>query len=124
MGLSREVALDLRVDTGASETALDLADLEVTELRVQTGASSTRITLPAHAGRIRARIDSGVAATTIRVPDGLAARIRVESALGGVRVDRDRFPRVADGFESPGYAEAVDAVDLDVRSGVGSIRIE
>lgn len=122
--LSPEVTLDLRVETGASQATLDLADLEVTDLRVQTGASATRITLPAHAGRVRARIDSGVAATTIRVPDGLAARIRVESGLGDVSVDRDRFPRVAGGYESAGYAEAADAVDLDVRNGVGSVRIE
>lgn len=121
--LSREVTLDLRVDTGASQTNLDLADLEVTDLRVQTGASATTITLPAHAGRVRARIESGVASTIIRVPTGLAARIRVESGLGDVHVDTHRFPRVGDGYESPDYAEATDAVDLDVRNGVGAVRI-
>ncbi len=121
---SREVAIDLRVDTGASQTTLDLTDLDVTDLRVHTGVGATTATLPAHAGRVRARIDSDVGATTIHVPDGLAMRIRVESGLGEVRVDHDRFPRVAGGYESPGYADAVDAVDLDVHNGVGAIRIE
>ncbi len=124
VNLNREVAMDLRVETGASQSTLDLVDLEVTDLRVETGASSTHITLPAHAGRVRARIDSGVASTIIRVPEGVAARIRVENGLGDVRVDRERFPRSGGGYESPGYVDAVDAVDLDVHNGVGSVRIE
>lgn len=122
--LNSQVALDLRVQTGASQMTLNLADLEVTDLHVETGASSTRITLPAHAGRVRARVQSGVASTVIRVPEGLAVRIRVGNGLGDVHVDRDRFPRVDGGYESPGYADAADAVDLDVRNGVGSVRIE
>ena len=60
---------------------------------------------------MRARIDSGVASTIIRVPEGVAARIRVENGLGDVRVDRERFPRSGGGYESPGYVDAVDAVD-------------
>ena len=82
------------------------------------------VSLRAHAGRVRARIDSGVASTIIRVPEGVAARIRVENGLGDVRVDRERFPRSGGGYESPGYVDAVDAVDLDVHNGVGSVRIE
>lgn len=124
VGLNPDVTLDLEVETGASETTLDLTEMNVTDLRVRTGASATRISLPAHAGRVRARVDSGVAETIIRVPDGVAARIRVENGLGDVSVNPVRFPRVGGGYASPDYDAAIDAVDLDVRNGVGAIRIE
>ncbi|HHX43787.1 MAG TPA: hypothetical protein GX714_07375 [Chloroflexi bacterium] len=124
VNLSPEVAIDLHVETGASEATLRLADLNVTSFHLKTGISAARITLPAHAGRVQARIDSGVAETTIRVPDGLAARIRVENGLGDARVDEQRFPRSDGGYASPDYAEAADAVDLDVRNGIGAVRIE
>ena len=123
LGLNRGIPLRIKLDTGASENILELADLLVRELDVQTGASDTRITLPAAAGKTRVEIHSGAASVTIRLPEGVAGRIQVESGLSNINVDDSRFPRVADRFETPGFDEAVNKADIFIKTGVGSVDI-
>jgi hypothetical protein len=123
VGLTAEVPLDLRVDAGASRNVLDLRNLRVRSLELHTGASDTRIVLPKAAGGTSVRADTGAAALTIEVPEGVAARIRTRVVLGSVQVDETRFPRVEGGYESPDYATAANRVDIEVQGGVGSLRV-
>jgi hypothetical protein len=123
LGLNSEIPLSLDLETGASDARLDLAGLRVTDLRLQTGASATRLTLPASAGHTRAEIHSGAASVSIRVPEGVAARVRIKSGLAGITVDRSRFPRTGDTYQSADYDTAPNRVDLDVETGVGSVDV-
>ena len=123
VGLSGEVPLDLRFDTGAARARLDLSDLMVRSLELHTGASETRIRLPRAAGATSVRAETGAAALVIEVPDGVGARIRSRMALGTSDVDQQRFPRDANGYASPDYATAANRADIDVQGGVGSVRI-
>ena len=62
VGLTGEVPLDLRLDTGANRSTLDLRDLRLRSLELHTGASETRVRLPRAAGatagpcRVRRRV--------------------------------------------------------------------
>ena len=125
MGVSSEVPLRLRVETGAAGADLDLGALRLVELRLRTGASETRIALPAAAGFTRVDAEGGAAAIRFRVPDGVAARIRSSIALGSSDVDAVRFPRNADGsgWESPDFASAANRVEIEVRGGIGSVSV-
>lgn len=121
--LNEDVPLTLRVQSGASETRLDLSALKVTDLRVETGASSTEVILPAAAGFTRAHLSSGAAATVVEVPAGVGARIEAGGGLSDTNV-APRFQRLAAGqYESPDYATAPNKVDLKVETGVGAITI-
>jgi hypothetical protein len=122
-GLNSEVPLSLDLETGAGEMRLDLTDLRVTDLRLQTGASATDLTLPANAGHTRVKIGAGAASVKIRVPSGVAARIRISGALAGITVDKNRFPRVGDVYQSADYDTAPNKVDVDMETGVGSVDI-
>jgi hypothetical protein len=122
-GLNDEVALSLDFEIGANEARLDLSDLCVTELRLKTGASATDLTLPASAGYTRAAIEAGAASVTIRVPPAVEGRIRIEGGLAGIAVDRDRFPRTGNVYQSTGYETAQNRVDLDIHAGAGSISV-
>ncbi len=93
VGLNRSIPIRLDVDSGASDTVLDLNDLKITELNVDTGASSTEINLPMNAGFTRVHVDSGAASIVIRVPEQVSARFTVESSLAGINIDSRRFPR-------------------------------
>ena len=123
VGLSAEVPLDLRVDTGAARAWLDLADLRVRRVEPHTGASETRVRLPRAAGATSVRAQTGVASLTIEVPDGVAARIRSRMGLGSSQIDETRFPRSASGYESPDFATATNRADIDLSGGVGSVRV-
>jgi hypothetical protein len=121
--LSEAVPLTLRVESGASEAQLDLTSLRVSELRVGTGASATEIRLPSAAGTTKVRIDAGAASVKLWVPQGVGARIRAESGLSEIKVDRTRFPRQGIYHQSADYETAANKVDVTVQMGVGSVEV-
>ncbi|HEX5691959.1 MAG TPA: DUF5668 domain-containing protein, partial [Roseiflexaceae bacterium] len=57
--LNRDIPLRVQIDTGAGQTTLDLARLQVTALNVNSGVGQTQLTLPEH-GRVQVRINGGV----------------------------------------------------------------
>jgi len=120
-GLNAEIPLSLEFETGAGEARLNLSDLHVTDLRLKTGASATDLTLPAHVRHTQVKIDAGAASVTVRVPIGVAARIRATGGLMSVNVDRNRFPREGNVYRSPDYETATNRVDVEIEAGVGSI---
>lgn len=121
--LSGEVPLALDLETGANDAHLDLADLRVTDLGLKTGASATVVTLPVRAGHTQVRLEAGVAAITVHVPTGVAARIRVEGALSGTGVDTTRFPRTGEYYQSADYDTAANRADVRIQSGLGSVQV-
>lgn len=123
VGLTAEVPLDLRLDTGANRGTIDLGDLRVATLELHTGASETRVRLPRAAGVTSVRAESGAASLTFEVPAGVAARIRSRMALGSSQVDETRFPRAGDVYQSLDYATAPNRVDIDIQGGVGSVKV-
>jgi hypothetical protein len=123
MGVTGDVPLDLRLESGAARATLDLGDVQLRRLDLRTGASETNLRLPRVAGISSVRAETGAASLTIEVPDGVAARIRSRMALGTTQVNETRFPRSADGFASPDFATAVNRVDLELAGGVGTIRV-
>jgi hypothetical protein len=123
LALNGEIPLSLHLETGASDTRLDLSELHLTELRLQTGASSTDLTLPAHAGFTRADLRAGAASLSIRVPSGAAARIQIRGSLAGINVDTNRFPRMGNMYQSPDYDAAPNKIDVDIEAGVGAIDV-
>jgi hypothetical protein len=123
VGLTGDVPLALRLDTGAANARLDLLDLQVRSVELHTGASETHIRLPRAAGMTTVRAESGAASLVIEVPEGVAARIRSRMGLGSSQVDERRFPRSAAGFESADYGTAANRADIDISGGVGSVRV-
>lgn len=121
--LSREVPIELKVETGASETVMDLSDVKVSALKIETGASSTKVILPSNAGFTRVEASAGAAALEFTVPANVAARIKIESAITGKNINSARFPRTGDYYESAGYEQAINKVEIHIETGVGSIDI-
>lgn len=120
--LNNSLPIALELHTGASDMQLDLADLRVTDLRVETGASSTRLTLPTQAGHTRVDIQAGAASVNLRIPPGVAARIRATGGVASIDVDQSRFPR-AGVYQSVDYDTAANKAEIDVRMGAGSVDI-
>jgi len=125
VSLNRDVLFNLKIDSGASATFLDLTDLKVTNLDIDTGASTTEVRLPANAGTTLVDIDTGASTVKVNVPSGVGARIRIKSGVASVNVDTNRFPRVDSGlYQSGDYDSAANRTDITIDSGVGTIEVK
>jgi hypothetical protein len=122
-GIAATVPLRLQVQTGASETQIDLLETQAREIELKVGAASTRVRLPRSAGLTRFRADVGAGSLDITVPDGVAARIRTAVALGSTNINQARFPVAPGGYESPGFEAAANRVELTLQGGMGSITV-
>ena len=121
--LNDSIPLSLDLKTGATDTYVDLTGLKIEKFELGTGASSTTIVLPSVAGSGKYVIKSGLAAVNVRIPQGVAARIRASAGLGIVNVDRSRFPRQMGEYKSNDFETATARVDLIVETGLGSVDI-
>lgn len=129
--LTDRIPITLRISTGVGESDIDLSELTVPDLDVDAGVGRVAITLPEQ-GAVTGRIHAGVGEVTLRVSADRPARIRVDTALGGLRADAG-FLRQGDAYVTPAYAERTaaletdavdtDAIDLVVYGGVGSVHL-
>jgi hypothetical protein len=123
IALNRDVPLTLRLESGASQSELNLHDLRVIDLKISTGASKTDITLPANAGMTTVKIELGAATLDMVVPDSVAARIRAEQGVSAIEVDTARFPYSNGIYESADYSSAQNKVDIMIQAGAGRVAV-
>ena len=116
------VDFELELNTGATNTRIDLEKLMVSSLQLKTGASSTRVVAPQQ-GQTRAEVDAGAASVAFIVPEGVAARISADTGLAEVKVDTRRFPQMGGVYESPDYGLAIDRLDLRIKGGMASFSV-
>jgi hypothetical protein len=123
-GLSPQVAWQLDLEMGASDAQIDLSELQVTNLNIDTGASNTKVILPAKAGQTHVDLDGGAASILFEIPEGVAAKIQVDSGLAAIEINRARFPRVGEFYQSADYETAANKVEITANVGAGSLRIQ
>ena len=123
-GLTKDVPLNLELETGASENQIDLTELNVSAFSLKSGASSTLLKLPSAAKLTRVKIESGAASVKIVVPEGVAARIRSQSGLSSLTVNNQRFQKMGNTYQSPDYDSAEYQSDIDIQMGVGSVEVQ
>ncbi|MBC8335589.1 MAG: hypothetical protein ISR59_11960 [Anaerolineales bacterium] len=122
-GLSKLISWQLHFEMGASDMQIDLSELRVEELEIDTGASNTKIVLPANAGHTHVDLSGGAASVHFEVPEGVAARIQVDSGLASIDINRERFPRVGGYYKSDNYDTAANKVDISADFGAGALSI-
>jgi len=122
MALTAEIPVDLRLDTGANRSTIDLTTLRIRRLELHTGASETHLRLPS-AGQTTARVECGFASVHLAIPQGVAARIRGTMGIGAITVDASRFPRGDEGWASPDFETAPNRMDITVAGGFGSVDV-
>jgi hypothetical protein len=121
--LAQNIPVQLTVESGASLQTIDLTNVMATRFALKTGASSTNVTMPAH-GVSLLDVESGAASINIRVPQSTAARIRVKDSVISMDVDTNRFPRIDSGlYQSTNYDTAVDRADINIQSGMASVKV-
>lgn len=123
VSLPESMPIDLAVHFGVGTGTLDLTRLNVRSLDAEMGTGESTIDLSgARTSNVDGSIEVGVGAVTIRVPDDVG--VAVTGSKDGVG------DLVADGFTSQGdemvnsqYGKSPVTIRLNVRRGVGEVRI-
>lgn len=149
IGLNPDVATDLTVDVSAGTASLDLRDLTLTDLTLDGGAGSmeawlpggdydamldvsagsTKMTLPGY-GRQEIEVDGGAGSLTLYLPPGVETRVEVNGGAGSFSLNEDRFRQISGDerdegvWQTDGYNNDQDGLDLFIDVSAGSVRIE
>ena len=121
--LNQDIPISMRVETGATQSDIDLRTLRVTDMKLSTGASRTELKLPENAGLTNVNVEIGAASLDIFVPQGVAGRIRTEHGVASIEVDTARFPYNNGIYESRDFSSAQNKVDVVIQAGVGRVAI-
>lgn len=121
IGLSPQPTLDIRYSQGAGNTDLDLTGLQVSDLQVNVGVGQTTVTLPSE-GNFDASIDGAIGQIVIVVPEGMALRLRSNTAIANTSVPAG-YQRADRIYTSPDYQSAARRVNLVVGMAIGNVTV-
>jgi len=121
---TRGIPLTIEVKSAASNLDLDLSELEVTELRMDVDAGNYLVKMPSSAGTTRAYIEADVANVEVTIPDGVAAKIKLDVDLSAFDVDEGRFPRRGDYYISPDFESAENRLELELDGDIGRVQVK
>lgn len=122
VAFNASVPTALELNLGANKSRIDLLDMTITDFKLKSGASDTDITFPSR-GRLKADLEIGAASLTFTIPEGVSARIRSSIGAGDIRVDQDRFPYQNGYYQSTDFATAPNAIDIHVKGGACSVKV-
>ncbi|MEZ4669491.1 MAG: DUF5668 domain-containing protein [Anaerolineae bacterium] len=107
IGLSKDIPLALEINSGVSETTLDLSELKLTSLDVDGGVGKLTMSLPSMEESYNAVLKGGVGEFNVTIAKSAAVNLEVKGGVGGVVID---VPDDA-------------AVRVDAQTGVGGINV-
>ena len=124
VNFTRNIPLTLNIKSAVSNTELYLSELKVTELRLDVDAGNCKVMMPSSTGTTYAYIKSDVANLEVNVPDGVAAKIRLDTDLSASDVDESRFPKQGDYYISDNFDTAQNQIYLEIESDVGRVQVK
>ena len=123
VALNADHPTSLRFNVGANKSVIALRDMNITDLKLKAGASDIELILPEH-GRFKVDLDLGAASLTLTIPEGVSARVHTSLGAVDLSIDKTRFPRNGNIYQSPDFDTAVNAADIEINAGAASIKIK
>jgi hypothetical protein len=142
--LNPAVSYDIAALTGGGNVRIDLSGLTVTRLTAETGGGNMEVSLPdkmtgidvavktgagavtltvgsAVTGSNAIHASSGAGEVTVIIPKGVAARVNVERGTVSVDPGLGKVDNAA--YETAGYPNAADKVEITAGSGAGKVNV-
>jgi len=121
---TRNIPLAIDAKSAASSMELDLRELKVAELRLDIDAGNCRVTMPSSASTSNIEIEVDVANIEVIVPDGVAAKVQIDTTLSVSDVDRNRFPQQGAYYVSDNFDTAQNQIYLVIDCAVGRVQVK
>jgi hypothetical protein len=120
--LNREVPVDLHVNCGAGDADLEVGTLMLRSVDVEMGVGKVDLDLRGTPKRsYDVRIRGGVGEAVVHLPADAGIRATAEGGLGEIKVSGLR--RQDREYVNDAYDQSKVKIHLDVRGGIGSIRL-
>jgi len=121
---ARAIPLTVNLKSAASGIYLDLSALRVDELQMDIDVGNYIVQMPSSAGTIRAYIKVDLANLEVAIPEGVAARLKVDADLTAFEVDESRFPRRGDYYQSPGFEGTENRLELEIDCDLSRVQVK
>jgi hypothetical protein len=119
---ANDVPLDLKVRCGAGDNQMNLKDMTVRSVEVHLGAGRVEIRLPSKPDKgFPVSVHGGVGEAIIRYPDGVD--IEAEAAGGIGEIEARGLVKEGNKWVTPNFGKAKTAIRMEVKGGIGAIRI-
>ncbi|TMF16159.1 MAG: TetR family transcriptional regulator [Chloroflexi bacterium] len=117
--LSPDYTWYIKVHGGTWNTVLDLSGLRLSGIEMDSGSGNITCTLPAPAGAVPIRVNSGIVNVTFHRPRNTAVHAAVSSGSVKVRLDDRTIKAMASDvhWDTPGALRSDDRYDVTVYSG-------
>ncbi|MGK7394283.1 MAG: toast rack family protein [Candidatus Cyclobacteriaceae bacterium M3_2C_046] len=138
-----KVPVDLKVNVGAGQSHLDLANLTIRKAVLETGAGETHVNLSgtsipemymnAGVGEVKLdltgswqnngfiEIKGGIGELSINVPEDVGVSAKIKGMLGDIKA-RD-FRKEEGLYRNQAYGHTENTIFLDISAGIGSVQI-
>ena len=118
--MNSRIPADLKVDLGAGESRLDLAEMVLRSLIIDMGVGEMRLDLRGKQDRdLDVTIDGGIGSGTIYLPREVGVRVRVDGGIGSV--EAREFHKEGHTYTNDAYRKSPVTVDINIDAGIGSI---
>jgi len=118
--INSRIPADLRINLGAGESTLDLADIDLRSLTVDMGVGEMKLDLRGkHDRNLDVTVDGGIGSGTIYLPREVGVRVRIDGGIGSV--DAHEFSKNGHIYTNDAYGKSPVTIDISIDAGIGSI---
>jgi hypothetical protein len=114
--------LEINVNLGGGDADLDLSELPLESADINTGAGNMKLNLAGKYKKdVTVEVQGGAGNTSIRLPKDMGAVVKATLGIGSI--DAGALTQRDGKYYNSAYAEGKPAVHVNVRGGVGDIRL-
>ncbi len=124
VSFTRNIPLTIQVKSAASNLELDLSELEVTELQMDIDIGNSIVKMPFSAGTTLAYIKADLANVEVTIPEGVAAKLKIDTDLSVLNVNESRFPKKGDYYLSPNFESAENRIELELDCDLSRVQVK
>jgi hypothetical protein len=121
--LNEDVAWDIKVDTGASTSNLDLSKLKVDSFEYDGGASRLKVVFGDRNDYTKVKIDTGVSQIDISIPETAGIRVRTDKGLSNTDFNGAGWIQKNHVYETENYEQASCQFEIDADIGVSNLNV-
>lgn len=119
LSLSPVVPLEITVKSSSGKNNLELASLDIPKLKLDLGKTQTSLQLANKKAQIQITATSG--SITISPPSDAAVKLKIAE---GTSVDiATRFIKIGEGYQSDGYDNAKEPIEISVNPGSAKLTV-